>query len=103
MQVKRCPEMEIFCKGDSITQRLEKVLMSDHRPCWENDLNTTIQKMFMETHPKEEDSKEEILDEENAEEWNSKEQHPKVEDSVEDTKEEDSERGESGSLEQRSS
>ena len=49
MQVKRCPEMEIFCKGDSITQRLEKVLMSDHRPCWEIDLNTTIQKMFMET------------------------------------------------------
>ncbi|WKA02986.1 hypothetical protein VitviT2T_021126 [Vitis vinifera] len=104
MQVKRCPEMEIFCKGDSITQRLEKVLMSDHRPCWEIDLNTTIQKMFMETHPKEEDSKEEIPDEENAEEWNSKEQHPRVQDSVEeDTKEEDSERGESGSLEQRSS
>ena len=58
--------------------------------------------MLNAQHPKEEDSKEEIPDEENVEEWNSKEQHPKLEDSVEDTKEEDSERGESGSLEQRS-
>ena len=49
MQVITCPKMEFFCKGDSITERLQRVKMGRYHQCWENDLNTTIQKMFMET------------------------------------------------------
>ena len=49
MQVIKCPKMEFFCKGDSITERLQRVKMGRYHQCWENDLNTTIQKMFMET------------------------------------------------------
>ena len=49
MQVIKCRKMEFFCKGDSITERLQRVKMGRYHQCWENDLNTTIQKMFMET------------------------------------------------------
>ncbi|XP_034707094.1 disease resistance protein At4g27190-like [Vitis riparia] len=59
MQVIKCPKMEFFCKGDSITESLQRVEMGDYGQRWENDLNTTIQKMFMEMNaepPMEEDS-----------------------------------------------
>ncbi|XP_034705650.1 uncharacterized protein LOC117929471 [Vitis riparia] len=105
MQVITCPKMEFFCKGDSITESLQRVEMDYYHQRWENDLNTTIQKMFMETNaepmeedfeeygdfeeywdfkeldPKEEDSDDEVPDEEDDEEGDSEEQHPNVEDS----------------------
>ena len=48
MSVIECPEMEYFCKGDSITEMLEGVKAGNFLSYWENNLNATIQKMFME-------------------------------------------------------
>ncbi|KAL6323770.1 hypothetical protein AAG906_002238 [Vitis piasezkii] len=99
MQVTDCPKMEFFCKEDSITESSQRVELGYYGQRWENDLNTTIQKMFMETNaepmeedfeeywdfkeldPKEEDSEDEVPDEEDDEEGDSEEQHPNVEDS----------------------
>ncbi|XP_048136682.1 uncharacterized protein LOC115734370 [Rhodamnia argentea] len=43
--VKRCPKMNIFCKGALRTPQLDKVLLSaqDREGRWEGNLNTTIQ------------------------------------------------------------
>lgn len=46
--VTRCPEMEYFCKGESITPSLEMVQVN-YQSSWENDLNAIVQKMFTKT------------------------------------------------------
>ncbi|KAF8038080.1 hypothetical protein BT93_B0821 [Corymbia citriodora subsp. variegata] len=45
--VKQCPKMNIFCNGALSTPKLYEVLLSNkyHEPCWEGDLNTTIQSL----------------------------------------------------------
>ena len=50
MEAIECPEMEFFCKIDLTTERLKRVKVDYCRSYWENNLNATVQKMFIETY-----------------------------------------------------
>nr|CAN76399.1 hypothetical protein VITISV_001549 [Vitis vinifera] len=48
--VEECPKMKVFSQGFSTTPRLERVDVADNEWHWEGDLNTTIQKFFIQLH-----------------------------------------------------
>lgn len=48
--------MEFFCNGVLDTPRLKSVRYEFYEECWQDDLNTTIRKKFMEQGKKDEDS-----------------------------------------------
>uniref|UniRef100_F6HIQ1 Disease resistance protein At4g27190-like leucine-rich repeats domain-containing protein n=1 Tax=Vitis vinifera TaxID=29760 RepID=F6HIQ1_VITVI len=56
MKVRECRGMEFFYKGVLDAPRLKSVQNEFFEECWQDDLNTTIRKMFMEQGYKEEDS-----------------------------------------------
>ncbi|GKV43348.1 hypothetical protein SLEP1_g50651 [Rubroshorea leprosula] len=47
--MNQCPKLKIFSEGDLNTPLLQRVLIEEENKCrWEGDLNTTIQRMYME-------------------------------------------------------
>nr|CAN62856.1 hypothetical protein VITISV_013426 [Vitis vinifera] len=48
--VEECPKMKVFSQGFSTTPRLERVDVANNEWHWEDDLNTTIQKLFIQLH-----------------------------------------------------
>ncbi|RVW21683.1 hypothetical protein CK203_099911 [Vitis vinifera] len=48
--VEECSKLKVFSQGFSTTPRLERVDVADNEWHWEGDLNTTIQKLFIQLH-----------------------------------------------------
>ncbi|KAJ9691572.1 hypothetical protein PVL29_013684 [Vitis rotundifolia] len=48
MEVRECRGMEFFCKGVLDAPRLKSLRNEFFKECWQDDLNTTIRKKFME-------------------------------------------------------
>ncbi|KAL6333017.1 hypothetical protein AAG906_020037 [Vitis piasezkii] len=55
MKVRECRGMEFFYKGVLDAPRLKSVQNEFFEECWQDDLNSTIRKKFMEQGHKEED------------------------------------------------
>ena len=50
MEVKGCPKMKIFSPSLLTTPKLKSVEVEDNEWHWQDDLNTTIQSLFIKTH-----------------------------------------------------
>ena len=50
MEVKGCPKMKIFSPSLLTTPKLKSVEVEDNEWHWQNDLNTTIQSLFIKMH-----------------------------------------------------
>ena len=48
--VKKCPNMKIFSSSLLNTPKLERVKVGDYEWHWQEDLNTTIKSLFINTH-----------------------------------------------------
>ena len=50
MEVKGCPKMKIFSPNLLTTPKLKVVEVEDNEWHWQDDLNTTIQSLFIKMH-----------------------------------------------------
>ena len=50
MEVKGCPKMKIFSRSLLTTPKLKSVEVEDNEGHWQDDLNTTIQSLFIKMH-----------------------------------------------------